>query len=71
MQWNKDVPPNKEPYKKYKIKTDNMGTIIIKPYYIATFEIDMQVYELYIPNYELDNFIKITGFDYQDELINL
>lgn len=65
--WNKEVPPTKEPYKKYKIKTNQYQTIYVKPYYIIEFNIDGQIYDLYVPVYEISKFLQLTGIDYTDE----
>lgn len=66
-QWNKDVPWTKEPYKKYKLKNNQYGTIYVKPYYLVDFAIDGQVYELSVPVYEIAPFIALTHIEYHDE----
>jgi len=65
--WNKDTPYNKEPYKKYKLKSNQDGMIYVKPYYIVSFNVNGQVYDLYVPVYEIADFVKRTGIDYHDQ----
>lgn len=58
INWNKDVPPNKPPY---KVKTNSMGMFIIKPYYVVSIRHLEDTYLLYLPYYEIDTFLTLTG----------
>ncbi|MDD4070553.1 MAG: hypothetical protein PHF05_08930 [Candidatus Izemoplasmatales bacterium] len=68
-QWNKNIPNNEEPYKKFKLKVNQFQQIFVKPYYIVKFNIGDDEYNLYVPVYEISRFIKLTGIDYNDEFI--
>lgn len=59
--WNKDVPPDKEPYKKLKLTQDNYERYRVKPYYILEFDHNYELWGLYFPNYELPAFESLTG----------
>lgn len=63
--WNKEIPPNEEPYKRLKLAEDNMGRIRVKPYYILDFDRDGESWGLYFPNYELATFESLTGLNAQ------
>ncbi len=65
--WNKETQYNKEPYKKFKLKQNQMGMLFTKPYYVVDFCINGQSYMLYVPVYEIAAFIKMTGIEYRDE----
>jgi hypothetical protein len=67
--WNKEQSLNEEPYKKYKLKANNFGMIFVNPTYIVTFNINNQIYDLYVPVYEISDFIKMTGIKYNDEFV--
>lgn len=64
--WNKDIPSNQEPYKKFKIKRrDNNTELYVTHYFMVTIDIDGTTYEMHIPNYEIENFHKLTGMGEQ------
>ena len=54
--WNKELLFNKEPYKKYKITTDQYGGVHCKAYHIIEINHMGQSYGIYIPDYELPVF---------------
>lgn len=66
--WNKKEEPTKGEYKKYKIRYDN-GMLIIKPYYIAHIDVGVDVYDLYIPAYDISKFINLTGLTIDNEVL--
>ena len=59
--WNKDVPPNKGEYKKYKLTVDQYDCIHIKPYHILELEHQGELWGIYFPSYELPIFEALTG----------
>ncbi|QVK19260.1 hypothetical protein KHQ81_06050 [Mycoplasmatota bacterium] len=66
--WNKKEEPAKGEYTKYKIRYDN-GMLNIKPYYIAHIDVGVDVYDLYIPAYDILKFINLTGLTIDDEVL--
>lgn len=66
--WNKKEDPTKGEVKKYKIRYDN-GMLNIKPYYIAHIDVGVDVYDLYIPAYDILKFINLTGLTIDDEVL--
>jgi hypothetical protein len=58
--WKKEVPFNKPPYKKYKIKHRN-NELTMKSYCIVHIEVDNQSYMIMIPPYDIDSFANLTG----------
>jgi len=65
-EWNKETPPNKGEYKKYKIVINNAGLIYFKPYYALCIEWNGESYELFIPPYELDTISSLIGLEYSE-----
>lgn len=59
--WNKDILPTKGIYKQYKLGVNQFGMVTSKPYYIATINHEQTEYLLYIPKYEIDNFVGLTN----------
>lgn len=59
--WNKKTPYNKEPYEHYRITRDKNGRYQIKNYYVVAFNNDGELWEMYIPNYDIASFEKLTG----------
>ncbi len=59
--WNKDEPHNKGVYKPYKIREDEDGNYISKPYYILTLEYAGEEWGIYFPCYELPAIEDLTG----------
>ncbi len=57
--WTKETRPNKEEYKKFKISVRS-NKYKMKYFYIVRINLH-DSYELHIPCYEIDSFIKITG----------
>jgi hypothetical protein len=58
--WNKEIPFNKEPYKQYKMRANQFGMLFIR-YYTATIEHDGEQYLLYIPQYDINQLLTLTG----------
>lgn len=65
--WNKEERYNEGEYKKYKINTNNYGTLFVKPYYSLQFVADNEEFELLFPPYELETIQKITGLSVEGE----
>lgn len=61
MSWNKELGPNEEPYKSYKLTVDQYGIVHMKSYNIMEIEHEGQLYGLYFPVYERDSFERLTG----------
>ena len=59
--WNKQEPHNKEPYKKFKITTNNAGMIFFKPYHILEIAHGGELWGIHFPCYELPVFEALTG----------
>lgn len=59
--WNKKEPFNKGEYKKYKIKTNNMGIFIYKTWYTLEFNTLGSDYQILIPIYDIENVLKVTN----------
>lgn len=58
LSWNKDVPMNQEPYKQYKLDTNQYGSFRCKQYHILEISDDGESIGIYIPNYEMPVFEK-------------
>jgi len=58
--WNKKTPYNKEPYKQYKMRANQFGMLYIR-YYIVAITHNGEAYQLYIPQYDIDLFLQLTG----------
>lgn len=58
--WNKKIPFNKEPYKQYKMRTNQFGMLFIR-YYMVAITHNGEAYQLYIPHYDIDPFLQLTG----------
>lgn len=58
--WNKTLSFSDEPYKSYKITSNQYG-IIFKPYYALFVRRDGVTYALFFPPYELPTFQSLTG----------
>lgn len=61
--WNKEVSPKEEPYRSYKLKTDDRDHVYVKPYHILEFEHQGETWCLYFPCYELPLFESLTGLN--------
>lgn len=59
--WNKSEPFNKGEYKKYKIKTNNMGIFMYKVWYTLEFSTLGNDYQILIPIYDIENILKVTN----------
>ncbi len=59
--WNKQLPPNREPYKQYKIRINaQLGTFGVKPYYAVRIRGNEPLVFLF-PAYEFEAFAAILG----------
>lgn len=58
--WNKDTPYNKGIYKPCKLTKDNYGCIHCKQYHILEVRRDGEIWGIWIPDYELPLFEKLT-----------
>ena len=67
MEWNKEEAFNKGEYKQYKMTSNNMGAIFIKPYYSLRFCDCGEEYEILFPAYELETFKRLTGAGVKEE----
>lgn len=63
--WNKQSKPQEGEFAKYNIKMKNYK-YIIQSYYIVSIQSDLEAYELFLPDYEAQTFIDITGLDYKE-----
>jgi hypothetical protein len=59
--WNKEIAPNEEKYKPFKLGVDQFGGVHAKPYHILTLEHAGEEMGIYFPCYELDTFELLTG----------
>lgn len=59
-EWHKDIPLNDKSLKKYKILTNNQGSIITKYYKVTVKTVNRDFYFL-IPNYDIELFCNITN----------
>ncbi len=59
--WNKETPFNKEPYKKFSIRSDENQKLYVKPYHVLELEHEGETYGIYFPAYELPFFVRLTG----------
>ena len=67
--WNKDVAPNEEPYKQYKLTVNaNFGSVHFKHYYVLTLLHDGEEMGIYFPPYELPTFEALTGLSTEETL---
>ena len=61
--WNKPTRFNKGEYKQYKIRTNQYGTLFIKPYYVLEIYYQSEDYQLKFPCYEYETFRALLGRD--------
>lgn len=59
--WTKDISMFEEPYKQYKLTTNNFGSVRNRYYYILELERNGQAWGLYFPSYELPALQAMTG----------
>ena len=59
--WNKEIGPNEERYKPFKLTVNQYGIVYAKPYHILTLEHEGETMGIYFPCYELDTFEILTG----------
>ena len=59
--WNKKEPPQSEAYRQYSIRKTYFGAYSIKGVCAAHIRGDFGEYELLIPPYELETFLRLTG----------
>ncbi len=64
--WNKEKSFKDDEYKEYKVKVNGNGLIFIKPYYSVKHVLNDVEYEILIPNYELNNFLKLLPLEVID-----
>lgn len=64
-EWNKDVRPKADAYKKYKINIDGYGFVCCKAYHILELNLGSEQWGIYFPNYELPTFEEVTGLKAQ------
>ncbi len=60
--WKKEIPYNKDKYKKYKMIQNYYGNIFFKPYYAFRIAWQGEEYELFIPPYERGVLTSLVGF---------
>ena len=56
--WNKLQPYNKPPYRQYRVRRNDYGALLVKPYYSVRFTAFNEEYEIVIPSYEFDTLQK-------------
>ncbi|MGM9857921.1 MAG: hypothetical protein ACI311_01550 [Bacilli bacterium] len=56
--WTKEVPFNDESLKEYHIKQNGYGIYYIKTYYSIKIDDELGEFEILVPNYEINNFLK-------------
>jgi len=59
--WNKKEDIKSEAYMPYKLKKEDTGTVLVKPYHVLEFEHNGEPYGIYFPCYELPAFERLTG----------
>lgn len=59
--WNKKEPPEAEPYRQYRIRRTFFGAYSVKGVRAAHIRSDFGEYDLLIPPYELETFLRLTG----------
>ena len=59
--WNKEIGPNEERYKPFKLGVDQFGGVHAKPYHILTLEHEGEEMGIYFPCYELETIELLTG----------
>ena len=59
--WNKEIGPNEERYKPFKLGVDQYGGVHAKPYHILTLEHEGEEMGIYFPCYELETIELLTG----------
>ncbi len=64
--WNKEKSFKDDEYKDYKVRANGNGLLFVKPYYSVKHELNDMEYEFLIPNYELDNFLKLLPLEVID-----
>ena len=64
--WNKEESTNSEKYKKYRIYKYGNGLFGSKPHYSVRLRDGNDEYEMIIPNYELETFLKIINLKVED-----
>lgn len=67
VDWNKETEPTKEPYKQYKMSTDNYSRVHMKTYYILELEHSGETWGIWFPCYELPIFQALTGLTAEAE----
>lgn len=61
MEWNKPYHFTEEPYKAYRIRTNEFGAVFSTPYYILEIRHSGELWGIYFPCYELPVFEALTG----------
>lgn len=61
--WNKPTRFNKGEYKQYKIRSNQYGTLFIKPYYVLELYYQSEDYQIMFPCYEYETFRELLGRD--------
>ena len=61
--WNKEETFNKGIYKQFKIRCNNYGTFFVKPYFSVRLNAFKEEYEIVIPAYELQTFLKYINLN--------
>ena len=59
--WNKNEDIKSPTYKPYKLKEEDAGTVLVKPYHILEFVREGETYGIYFPCYELPVFRSLLG----------
>jgi hypothetical protein len=70
--WNKEEKPKKGIYKQYKISSKNDLSFKISKFYKILIETNDDQYELYLPNYEIDVFLRLSNLrlsDFKKEIL--
>lgn len=67
INWNKEEAHDHERYREYKVRLNNYGVYLVKPYYSLQFLANGEEYEILFPSYELDAFCALTGLSVEEE----
>ena len=66
LSWHKETPYNEGEYKQYKIWTNKMGVLFVKPHYSLQFTVDGEEFEILFPSYELETIKNLTGLSVEE-----
>jgi len=62
--WNKEDGPKSAVYKEFKLKVNQFGMVMSKPYYEVMILHGQNNYSLYVPKYEIRKFSELVGKEF-------